>query len=282
MRASSRSTTILVVQTLAHLSDLHLGASDDYEAVARVLVQNLIKDNVDHVVVTGDLTEQGCARELAIFEQTFASLLEAGRVTIVPGNHDRVGEDIGQHMMRRRVQVSERPGLWMVQVDTTGLHNRSYFASHGLLTAEQIDDICAALDDAPEDAVRVVLMHHHPIPLPVECVQERISHFLGWPHASELALGQELISRVLGHCDLVLHGHRHVPRQTQLIADNGRPLVIANAGSTTERCSYPVYRFADGRLEFSQSRELEHPVPRPPSAWRALVTAVSTSGVQLF
>lgn len=270
------------MKTLAHISDLHLGASDDYEAVTQSLVTQLLQDEVDHVVVTGDITEQGSPREFQLFSEAFAPLLGAGRVTIVPGNHDRVGEDVGQHFMGQRVEVQALPGLYLVRVNSTGPHNRSYFASHGLLTSEQIDEVSLALDAAPQGCTRALLMHHHPIPLPLECVQERISDFLGWPHADELALGHELISRILGRCDLVLHGHRHIPRETKLLAENGRNLVIANAGSTTERCSYPVYELCGGRPRFLETRALQHPIPRAPSAWRALVTAVSSSGPQLF
>ena len=77
----------------------------------------------------------------------------------------------------------------------------------------------AAIAAAPREALTVILLHHHVLPLPEESFPERLATRLGWPHAAELALGAELVSRVQGRCDLILHGHRHVPREFDL----GRP-----------------------------------------------------------
>ena len=78
---------------LAHVSDLHIGRSVESDARAVRLCQALIEARVDHVVVTGDVTHKGRRRELARFEETFAPLREAGRLTVIPGNHDRLGDD---------------------------------------------------------------------------------------------------------------------------------------------------------------------------------------------
>jgi 3',5'-cyclic AMP phosphodiesterase CpdA len=265
------------------LSDFHLGASPDFETVARALVADLLPRTSCHVVITGDITESGTSEEYARFERVFAPLLSSDRVTIVPGNHDLVGEGVGRKFMRHRVEISAPPGLWLVQVDTTGPHNRSYFMSGGLLEAGQIEEIEEALDQAPSDRLRVVLMHHHPLPLPVECIQERISTFLGWPHADELILGREFVERMVGRCDLVLHGHRHVPRRSCLKASNGRALTVSNAGSSTELCGYSLYRHFDGNLRGDPELvEVAHRAPRLPSPLRSLMTAIGTSGLRLF
>jgi 3',5'-cyclic AMP phosphodiesterase CpdA len=271
-----------VVPALAHLSDLHLGASPEFEEAARALVADLTPRTSCHVVITGDITESGSRAEAEVFERVFAPLLAARRVTIVPGNHDLVGEGVGRAFMRRRVEVETPPGLWLVRVDTTAAHNRSYFASGGQLEESQIEEITAALREAPSERLRVVLMHHHPLPLPMECIQERISTFFGWPHANELVLGKSLLARALGHCDLVLHGHRHVPSRLTRYAPNGRTLFVSNAGSSTERCAYTLYRHRGGRLADAGLIELQHAPPRPPHPLRSLMTAVSTSGLRLF
>jgi hypothetical protein len=71
---------------------------------------------------------------------------------------------------------------------------------------------------------------------------------MGWPHASELALGAELVRRVQGRCDLILHGHRHVPHERDLGPLQGRGLRIYNSGSSIELGSFRVFRHASGRL----------------------------------
>src|SRR5512142_1489490 len=95
-------------RTLAHVSDLHLGrdAATD-RAAARV----------DDVLLTGDVTNRGRAAEHARFEALFAPVRE--RLVVVPGNHDRLGDDVARRMMRARVEVERRPGLHLVRVDST-------------------------------------------------------------------------------------------------------------------------------------------------------------------
>ncbi len=256
-------------RTLAHLSDLHLGQSAARERVARELVEVLLEAEVDHVVVTGDLTHRGRLSELRLFESIFAPLFSQGRVTVVPGNHDRVGEDAGARLMDgARVRVEAQPGLYLIRVDSTGPHNRSYFRSHGDLCARVLEEIDAALDRAPDDALCTMLLHHHPLPLPEESVAEWFASRMGWPHALELSLGGALLARAAGRCDLVLHGHRHVPRCFRVEPAASRPLLVYNAGSSTELGRSRVFTHQAGRL-------LEWPRwLSPPDAWRRTLHAI--------
>src|SRR3990172_9572632 len=97
--------------TLAHVSDLHLGVPGAERATASVC-ESLVEAGVDHVMVTGDVTQRGRTREWEQFQRAFAPLLEAGRVTLVPGNHDRADEDVASLIMPdQRVPVAEHEGL---------------------------------------------------------------------------------------------------------------------------------------------------------------------------
>ena len=53
---------------------------------------------------------------------------------------------------------------------------------------------------------------------------------MGWRFTHELERGRELLARIRGRCDLVLHGHRHVPSAHTLFAGEPRPLGLYNAG----------------------------------------------------
>ena len=129
----------MTVHTLAHLSDLHFGQGPAREAMARALCQALIESTIEHVVVTGDITNKGRDVEMSLFLEVFAPLLRQGRLTVVPGNHDRIGDDAGRALMKgRRVAVEEHPGLYLVLVDSTAEHNRSYWACHGELTRRML------------------------------------------------------------------------------------------------------------------------------------------------
>jgi len=237
-------------KTLAHLSDLHFGASQTVPDRAREVVRALLVADVDHVVVTGDLTDGGRLHELEQFHRIFAPLAELGRLTVVPGNHDRLGDDAGQGFMAgQRVDTILLPGAYLVRVDSTGPHNRaSVLAGHGDVCERVLDEISLALDRAPAGALVAMLLHHHPVCLPEEGFLERLSNTFNLPFAAELTLGDELLRRALGRCDLILHGHRHVPSARILAPSAPRPLRVYNAGCTTARRGMNVFTHAAGRL----------------------------------
>jgi 3',5'-cyclic-AMP phosphodiesterase len=234
---------------LAHLSDLHLGRSLSIDEAAERLRDTLADGEIDHVVITGDVTHRGRREELARFHQLFGALQQQERVTVVPGNHDRLGDDVGARLMQGgRVQVKSSDDLYLVRVDSTGSHNRFLLAGHGDICERVLDLIDLALEGARAGQLVVVLLHHHPLPLPVETVPEWVVSQLGVPWASELRRGADLLHRLRGRCDLVLHGHRHVPREVRLFPELARPLELFNAGSTTELERFRVFSHLRGVL----------------------------------
>ncbi|MBK9518299.1 MAG: metallophosphoesterase [Anaeromyxobacter sp.] len=232
--------------TLVHLSDLHLGRGPAEAVALRHMVSAILAARVDQVVVTGDVTDHGRLDELATFRRLTAPI--ADRLTVVPGNHDRLGEDAGRRLMSGRVAVERRPGLHLVRLDSTAPHNRRLLDSHGLVTAADLDAVEAALSGAgPRDLV-AVLLHHHVHPLPGDDLWERLAGLVGLPWTAELCAGAALLSRLRGRCDLVLHGHRHVPAERLLDPGAARPLRVANAGCTPALGRARLFVHADGRL----------------------------------
>jgi Icc protein len=240
----------VVQRTLAHLSDLHFGSTRTTPERAEQLVQALLDADVDQVVLTGDVTDNGRRAELAQFRATFAPLLRQGRLTIVPGNHDRLGDDAGASFMGgRRVDAVGLPGAYLVRVDSTGPHNRtSVLAGHGRICARVLDELSQALERAPAGSLVAILLHHHPVVLPEEGLLERIATRIGLPFAAELRLGDELLRRAMGRCDLVLHGHRHRPSARVLDPLGPRPLRVYNAGCSVARQGMNVFAHAAGAL----------------------------------
>jgi len=235
----------MLYRRLAHLSDLHLGSSTER---AEALVKKLLRDDLEHVVVTGDITHEGAHAEYALFRDVFAPLLRQGRLSFIPGNHDRTGEDVGNTFMNgQRVRTEQHDGLFLICVDSTGPHNRSYFASHGDLCHSVLRQIDEAVSRAPLHSLVVVILHHHLVPLPEESMPEWLATRLGFPHANELELGMNLLGRLLGRCDLILHGHRHVPREFEFGTTVHRRLGMYNAGCSTELGAYRVFEHKDGQ-----------------------------------
>ena len=235
-----------MTRTLAHLSDLHLGRGPREAAALRAMVAALVATGVDHVVVTGDVTHRGRLDELASFRRLTAPI--ADRMTVVPGNHDRLGEDAGRLLMRGRVAVDRRPGLHLVRLDSTAPHNRRHPYSHGLVTLEEVDRVTEAVLQARPGELVALLLHHHVHNLPGDDVWERLADLVGLPWTAELDAGDALLDRVRGRCDLVLHGHRHVP--AELVLDGGltRPLRVVNAGSTPALGRARLFVHSGGRV----------------------------------
>src|SRR5438552_14538016 len=101
----------------AHISDLHIGRSEQNDADAARLCAALVESDVDFVIATGDLTHRGLRRELDLYEQTFAPLLADGRLISIPGNHDCLGDDVSDAIMSGpRVQSAAHAGLYIVRV----------------------------------------------------------------------------------------------------------------------------------------------------------------------
>ena len=149
---------------LLHLSDLHIGRSAADESHARAFVHRVLSEQVDHVVVTGDVTNRGKREELALFRGIFAPLTRDHRVTLVPGNHDRLGHDVAADIRNgARVQTAVAAGLFMVRFDSTGPHNRSWLSGHGAMSLTDIEDIVAAVERAPPEHTVALLLHHHPL-----------------------------------------------------------------------------------------------------------------------
>jgi len=127
---------------IAHLSDLHAGATTD-ESLQR-LVRAVLRSGADHVAITGDVTHRGRGAELERFRRAFEPLLGNGRAVIVPGNHDRLGDDLEAELMPgERVQVSAGQGLWMVRctrpVRTTGAGGTATGSSGRPMSTRYVD-----------------------------------------------------------------------------------------------------------------------------------------------
>ena len=233
-----------MLQTFAHLSDLHLGAGPGVAHAARRLCSALLAVRVQRVIVTGDVTHRGLRSELELFRSAFAPLFDEGRMLVVPGNHDRLGDDVAESLMSgARVQAEEQSGLFVVRFDSTGPHNRRLFDSHGQMEEDDMDAICSALDRARPGALRLLLLHHHLLPLPDDHLFERVITRLGWPNAAELSRGREMVDRLQGRCDLVLHGHRHQPAEIE-----AGSLRIFNGGCSTGLQACRVFAAVHGEL----------------------------------
>lgn len=205
-------------------------------------VRAIEEAEVDAVVVTGDLTDDGAGFEL--IEAAFARWKAKGRLFAVPGNHDLYLFPLRGSSRPRPTHASKRAawrafcdrigldlapcGAWfkelpegdavMVGLDTCVRPQRRFYRHNGAVGEEQL----AWLQEIGKRPAwrsarhRLVCLHHHVVPLP---------HGVGRRAPSEIGMRLD-DARSVAECfdeigvTAVLHGHRHVSEQRQPAGSN--------------------------------------------------------------
>ncbi len=257
---------------IAHISDLHvldlagttwrqylnkrvtgvanlLGARRNAHpvALAEKLADRLAKTDIDHVFITGDLTNLALDSEFARAKQVIARIGPPHRVTLIPGNHDlytkgslksgRFEQWFSTYLSdNRNVQLQTVPGrrdhFPLVRVPAP--HIRVYGLSSAVPTLpliaqgqvgdaqlQRLEALVAA--EPAEVTVRVVLVHHN--------LHRR--HAKG-DYMSQL-LDRKAVAATIRRigATLVLHGHTHNPHQGHLARLTAAPIPVLGCGSST-------------------------------------------------
>jgi 3',5'-cyclic AMP phosphodiesterase CpdA len=215
--------------TLAHVSDLHLPFEPQLSLrqhlskrqlsvwswrrrrhlqsgdILAALVQDLRDHAVDHVLLTGDITNFSLPGEFRQAANWLAALAPAERISLVPGNHDALvdvpdGEGVDLWAPWTRLSGEGWPYVHRVgDMAVIGLNSALPTApllARGCLGPQQLARLEQVLMAEGQAArVRIVLLHH-----------PAAAGAIGWRKA--LADGAELraVLRRAG-AELVLHGH---------------------------------------------------------------------------
>lgn len=246
---------------IAHFSDLHLLSLEGVPAsrflnkrftgwvnlklkrgsihrseYVRAVAREIGRLEVDHVVVTGDLTNLALESEFELARDLFERELgiDASRITVVPGNHDLYTHgSLTSRRFERFFGTWLRSDLPELAVDTGAgrfpvvkLQEHVAFVSlssavprlplvaAGELGAEQIQALKSILAH-PEVAARtLVLALHHPV---VHSWSRLKVHVEGLRDAESLVPELRSVSR-----GLLLHGHLHRRIQRTLKTEAGK------------------------------------------------------------
>ena len=80
---------------IAHISDLHFSTffKDSNLKSIKYLIKYILQTKADHIVITGDLTDNACSKDFEILRSLFRSydILRGDRLSVVIGNHDIFG-----------------------------------------------------------------------------------------------------------------------------------------------------------------------------------------------
>ncbi|MBI5535766.1 MAG: metallophosphoesterase [Deltaproteobacteria bacterium] len=203
----------------------------------------------DHLVITGDLTEDGTAEQFEVLaELLLASRFEPSQITLLPGNHDTYSDpDAWEKALSgplRPFAATSRAGAVSVLADavivqlSTPIHQH-YARSAGLVRQEAVRDIDRIAGD-PSFAGRtlIVAQHHPPLRHPL-----RIVHF--WDGLLRCDLMTTLLLRH-EHAH-VLHGHIHESRSRRL-AGRSASQVFSAPAVVDHPDPLRLYEAVDGRL----------------------------------
>ena len=221
--------------TLLHLSDLHFGppfASQVGEAALRAAR----RAEPDVIVVSGDFTQRAKRQQFEQARQFLEQLPDVPKV-VVPGNHDvplfRVLERLRNPLGLYRQYISDRlDRIWQFDgAVIVGLNSSAprRSISNGRLDQHQLDFCQQAFQNAPSDAARIVVAHHHLIPAP------------DYVHDQTMPGSKRAINRFveLG-VDLILGGHLHrayIGNSLDVFSGTHRErgIIIVQCGTTTSR-----------------------------------------------
>lgn len=262
---------------LAHLSDLHLlerghekrhglarkrlaylsaGVALDAEWRIRQAIfalQSAARMGADHVLVTGDLTEDGDRAQFEVLAEVLQrSGLDPDNVTLVPGNHDGYSERTAfgralEGPLRAFRRTSSRGahtqlGEAVIVPISTVVEGQWFTRSSGLIREEDVHAIrCFASHPELRGHAVVVAQHHppsHRALLPFEWLD-------GLHNAG--ALRDLLLERTRVH---VLHGHVHREQTRRLCGRSHAQVFAAPAVRSRNRALATVrlYKAEGGKL----------------------------------
>ena len=271
---------------VAHLSDVHtldpehrrssaryrfatkavsLGRRVDSRERSRKLARGLEAakaSGADHIVITGDLTELGDAKEFEHFAHILHDArLPDGAVTLVPGNHDAYTSAAA---WRRALEgplapyakasatdpgkIVDRGDVAFLPIDTSCF--QSIARSGGMFTPAAARAVQARIDDpAFQNKAIVLVMHHPPFERHTNPLSEWIDGLRGCKHVLEMLTRHPRVQ--------ILHGHLH--RVVDRIVDLGKGVAglanrarILGAPAIVDDTDLPrvrLYDLREGMLE---------------------------------
>ena len=236
--------------------------------VVQAALDMLDSFEVDHIAITGDLTNLALEEEFRAAANVIAGITGAEeRVSVVPGNHDYYVPEIQETgTFERHFEQYQRSDLPSYQLENgypfckflgddialiglnTGIASPPMFAV-GKVDARELRSLEQMLDDPKlRDRYKIVMLHHPLLPFEHSKVE----------YTRRLINANEVLDVLRWkNVDLAIHGHNHYYHQLEL-PHLGAPgtLHICEAGSTSVSSSknpmsggkFNIYTIEDGRL----------------------------------
>ena len=219
-------------------------------AVLNNLVDAVRAENADQILLTGDLVQIGLGSEITQAAEWLTTLGSAGKVMLVPGNHDTYGKGSAEAVFQSwsdylfqtvhgsepeqpagQFPVVRKLGKLSLIGVSTGCVTPVFMAT-GKLGNEQLERLAELLQQAASECQMVALLIHHP-PLP---------GMTNWRKALVDAAALEAVLKQ-NPPSLIFYGHLHYNRDQQW--GDARIYCTAAASSVSD-ASYRVIDIDDG------------------------------------
>lgn len=244
---------------LAHVSDLHLTGDEDERDALNGLFTSLSEWEVDHVLVTGDVSRAGEAAAFRILDEARREHgFGPARSTVIPGNHDVPGRRAFSKRFGGGWQVVRKlagGAVRLIGLDSTGENVGAGALVHhpvGWLEDSQLEGLRRTLGQLRRgNAAVVVGLHHHVVDLPAP----------GWLQQAGIPAGlwgplwnSDEFLDIVGQygVDLVLSGHDHGVYDRTVRRDGARIRCLVGGStfdvSENEAYGYRFFDFNGNRL----------------------------------
>lgn len=225
-------------------------------ALFAALCEDVNRQQIDHLVITGDWTHLSLPSEFAEALRLLQNVeLSSSQITALAGNHDAYVAPLQKKhpfvqgfapyfasdapseppfpLLRIRGQMA------LIGVNTA-VPTLPFFAT-GTLGKRQLESIETLLQQN-QRLTRILALHHPPVSLPND----------RWRKLTDRKALQRILQRT--GCELVLHGHEHRDLLSWLPSSNG-PIPVVGVGASTydhpsldRRARYNIYTIDNKRI----------------------------------
>ncbi|AEG19386.1 metallophosphoesterase family protein [Methanobacterium paludis] len=206
-------------RNIIHISDVHFGDPTHSDELVYNLTSQIEEENPDMVIFAGDLTYGGFISEYNNAKNFIEELKSITETHVVPGNHDarNVGLEHFKNLIgdTHFVKIDKKCKLAII-----GLDSSRPDIDDGNIGSFQLEWLKAELDKIPKNFGKMVIFHHHLIPIPQSGRERNI-----------LLDSGDIIQLLIDEgVNIVLGGHKHVPNVVTL-----EGIAVINSGTATTR-----------------------------------------------
>lgn len=229
-----------------HLSDLHIGRSENYEKLillADRIIQKFNDDNKPTIIITGDITDDGDIHQFRKVKKVIQELENTGFIVVpVPGNHDYGNNGIIEETSSQTA-FSEYLGknhrypyeikngdhhIIIVDSMEAEMEKIDFIGAQGCIGRRQLNNLNAIIEEIKENSANAkitVALHHHPF---------YYKYFLALRDADNF---KKVVGDITGKnqkIDCLLFGHKHASKR---FADKEKkyniPIIYASHKTTS-------------------------------------------------